>query len=369
MGAVDRIVARALSAPRALSRADLAALVSLEDEAEIEKARNAAYALKTRYCGRTVSMRGLVELGNVCAKDCLYCGIRKSNSAVERYSLSLGEVVELARRNIEMDYASLVIQSGEVEGEAHTAFIERCLREIQALPGAPLGITLSLGEQEESAYRRWKAAGASRYLLRIETSNRELYAALHPADHSWERRDRCISVLRALGYQTGTGVMSGLPGQTADDLAADIEYFAAKDVDMIGMGPFMPHRDTPLGKDASPSPEFRARQLRTGLNMISAARLHLHNVNIASTTVLQTLAKDGRERGILAGANVMMPNITDVKWRRAYTLYEDKPCLDENAQCCRACLERRLAAIGETVNYGKRGDSPHFAARIAQSRG
>ena len=365
MSALGDIIEAALAKPRNLSARQIETLVAVEDPAEIRAVREAAYALKVRHCGKTVSMRGLVEQGNVCAKDCLYCGIRKSNAAVRRYSLPYEEVLRAAEEAARLDYGSIVLQSGEIESEEHTRFVEKCLRGMQALPGGPFGITLSLGEQEDGVYRRWKAAGASRYLLRIETSNRELYAAMHPEGHSWERRRRCLDVLRACGYQTGTGVMSGLPGQTARDLAADVEFFAECDADMIGMGPFIPHRETPMGAGAAVTPEFKARQLRTGLNMISATRLFLHDVNIAATTALQTLAPDGREQGVLAGANVMMPNVTDVKWRKDYALYEGKPCTDENAAMCRGCLERRLAAIGETVNYGKRGDSAHFFARCA----
>ena len=163
--------------------------------------------------------------------------------------------------------------------------------------------------------------------------------------------------------------MSALPGQTTDDLASDIEYFARKDVDMIGMGPFIPHHDTPLADSAdtgTPKDADRRRRLRLGLNMISATRLHLHDVNIAATTALQALADDGREQGVLAGANVMMPNITDTAYRRKYQLYDGKPCLDENSLACRFCLERRLAAIGEKINYSKRGDSAHFFSRTGR---
>ena len=232
---LDEILRRATAEPRALSHDDLKLLVSLTDEGEVKAMRDAAYELKVRHCGKVVSMRGIIEMGNVCSKDCHYCGIRKSNPCIERYSLSVDDVVRLAKIDIAERYASLVLQSGEIESEAHTSFIEECLRRIQSLPGGPLGITLSLGEQEESVYARWKAAGASRYLLRIETSNPKLYAKLHPADHSWARRDECLDALRRCGYQVGTGVMSALPGQTTDDLASDIEYFARKDVDMIGM--------------------------------------------------------------------------------------------------------------------------------------
>ena len=359
---LGKILDKALAAPKALERDELAFLVALDDSAAIAEMRRAAYALKCRYAGKTVSMRGIIELGNICAKDCYYCGIRKSNAATERYRLSVDDIVRMAEIDARQNYASLVLQGGEIESEANTSFIEECLRRIAPLG---LGVTLSLGEQTEEVYRRWREAGAERYLLRIETSNPELYARLHPADHSWERRVECLRALRRCGYQVGTGVMSALPGQTAEDLARDIIFFGDIDADMIGMGPYIPHKDTPLGKTAPALPN--AERLRIGLNMISATRLYLHDVNIAATTALQALADDGREQGILAGANVMMPNITDTQYRRSYRLYDGKPCLDENALMCRGCLERRLALLGETVNYGQRGDSLHFRRRAGQA--
>ena len=356
------LLARAAERPRALARPELAALLAMEDEAGIKSLFDAAYALKVKYCGKRVAMRGIVEAGNVCAKDCYYCGIRRSNGNLQRYQLSADDIVRLAELDAKQDYASLVIQSGEIESEAHTRFIEDVLRRIAPLD---LGVTLSLGEQTEETYRRWKEAGAARYLLRIETSNPELYATLHPAGHSWERRVECLRALRRCGYQVGTGVMCGLPGQTYEDLARD-------------------NPDTPLGvpsaelkhKDVSgsnaPSTRYQAlgtkhQALTLGLKMIAVTRLHLHDVNIAAATALQALAPDGRERGIRAGANVIMPNITDTKYRRSYQLYAGKPCLDENAGLCKGCLERRLAAIGESVDYGRRGDSLHFRKRTRGS--
>ena len=356
--ALEQILARAQARPRNLSVDDLTRLVSLEDPAERRAVYAAAYAQKCRVAGKRVSMRGLVEIGNVCAKDCLYCGIRRSNATLDRYRLSVADILRMAEVDARAGYASLVLQGGEIEGEANTTFIEDCLRAIAHLN---LGVTLSLGEQEEDVYRRWRAAGAARYLLRIETSSPELYARLHPADHSWTRRVQCLAALRRCGYQVGTGVMCALPGQTMADLARDIVFFGDMDVDMIGMGPYIPHPETPLA--AEPQPWDDVGRLRLGLNMIAATRLYLHDVNIAATTALQALAPDGREQGILAGANVMMPNVTDTAYRRRYQLYAGKPCLDENAQQCRGCLERGLAAIGERINYGARGDSAHFAAR------
>ena len=364
MNGLSTLLERASARRHALSRDELVALLGLADPGEIAALHAAAYAVKVRHSGRLVSLRGIIEMGNVCAKDCYYCGIRKGNDCVGRFELDEEAVLRAVRRNIDLRYGSLVLQSGEIASEKHTAFIERILRKIDELGGGAIGVTLSLGEQSEETYARWRAAGAHRYLLRIETSSPELYAKLHPADHSFERRVDCLRLLRKCGYQVGSGVMSGLPRQTLDDLAGDILFFRDLDLDMIGMGPYIPHHDTPLGRDIPFTPDYAADHLRLGLNMIAATRLFLHDVNIASTTALQALADDGREQGVLAGANVIMPNITDTEYRRSYQLYENKPCLDENAEQCRFCLERRLAAIGETINWGARGDSPHDAARL-----
>lgn len=363
MNPLDEILDRAKSNRQSLTRDELAYLISLTDPADLRALHDAAYEVKLRHVGKVVSMRGIIEMGNLCAKDCFYCGIRKGNAKVERFQLDEDAILRGVKRNLDMEYGSLVLQSGEIESESHTAFIENLLRRITEISGGKLGVTLSLGEQSGDTYARWRAAGAHRYLLRIETSNPKLYAKLHPADHSFERRVNCLRLLRQCDYQVGSGVMSGLPGQTADDLAGDILFFRDMDLDMIGMGPYIPHHDTPLGKDIALTPDYAADHLRLGLNMISATRLFLHDVNIASTTALQALADDGREQGILAGANIVMPNITDTEYRRNYQLYENKPCLDENSEQCRYCLARRLEKIGETVNWNERGDSPHYAAR------
>ena len=355
---LEDVLRRASDAPRALTPSEIEGLLAIEDEDGMGRLFAAAHAVKVRRCGMGVAARGLVEAGNMCAKDCLYCGIRKSNSAVRRYALSADEIVSAAEEAKSLDYASLVIQSGEIEGEAHTRFIEEVLRRIAPLG---LGVTLSLGEQTEETYARWRAAGAERYLLRIETSSHALYARLHPADCSWERRVECLRALRRTGYQVGTGVMCALPGQTHADLAADILFYADLDVDMIGMGPYIPHPDTPLAAEATGWNSAAA--LALGLKMIAVTRLYLHDVNIAAATALQALTEDGRERGVMAGANVIMPNVTAVAHRRDYSLYANKPCCDETAALCHGCLDRRLAAVGEHLLYGKRGDSPHYHRR------
>ncbi len=351
---------KAASKPRALTHRELVETLTWPDA---DALFSAAYAVKRREIGQFVSFRGLIEFGNICEKDCFYCGIRKSNDKVHRYRMDADEIVREAEWAFKSGYGSLVLQSGELSGEANIAFVEDVLKRIHAFGGDNFGVTISLGEQSEETYRRWREAGAHRYLLRIETSNPMLYAKLHPSDHSWERRRNCLRMLRRLGYQVGSGVMSGLPGQTADDLAADIEFFAAEDLDMIGMGPYIPHADTPLGKDVPWTPELRKERLELGLRMIAATRLYLHDVNIAAATALHALDPEGREKGLLAGANVIMPNVTETRYRADYQLYAGKPCLNENSALCQGCLERRIAAIGETILWNKRGDSPHWSKR------
>ena len=353
------LLRRASEAPFALSRDELARLLSLESPDDRAALHAAALAVKRRVSGPVVSLRGLVEIGNVCAKDCLYCGLRRSNSAVHRYRIPEEDVVRMARWAFDRRMGSVVLQSGEIESDENTERIVRIVRAIRDFGGGNFAIVLSLGEQREEVYRAWREAGAARYLLRIETSNPALYRTLHPADHSWERRRECLRALRRLGYQVGSGVMIGLPGQTADDLAGDIGFFRDEDIDMIGMGPFLPHGQTPLGQ----TPVDRERQLRLGLDMVAATRLQLHDRNIAATTVLQVLAPDGRERALLAGANVMMPNVTDTGYRRDYRLYEDKPCLEDTSDQCLACLERRVASVGERIGWGSPGTSPHYLRR------
>ena len=356
---LDDLLRRAAERPGALSHGELARLVALRDPGDRRALYDAAYAVKLRQTGPRVSLRGLVEIGNVCAKNCLYCGLRRDNAATRRYQIPEDDIVRMARWAFDQRYGSVVLQSGEIESDAHTASVARVVRRIREFGGDSFAIVLSLGEQSDEAYRLWKEAGAARYLLRIETSNPRLYRTLHPADHSWERRRDCLLALRRLGYQLGTGVMVGLPGQTADDLASDLEFFRDIDADMLGMGPFLPHSETPMGSAAVD----RARQLELGLNMVAAARLFLHDRNIAATTVLQVLAPDGREQALRAGANVLMPNVTDVRYRRDYQLYEDKPCTGEASEECRLCLLGRVASVGETIAWGSPGTPPHFARR------
>jgi len=346
---------------RGLSRARIIELLDTDDPA-VEKALfEHAYRVKAEHVGTQVYFRGIVEFSNRCVKDCYYCGIRLSNTQVKRFTMSEEDIIDSGLWIHENGYGSMVLQSGERQDAAFVDFVERVVGKLKDTTQGQLGITLSLGEQTADTYRRWFKAGAHRYLLRIETSNEALYRQLHPKDHDPSVRLACLDSLRSEGYQVGTGVMMGLPGQTSADLADDIAFYKDNDIDMIGMGPYIVHSQTPLAatvKDFDP-----ARQLRLGLRMIALTRIVLEDINIAATTALQALDPRGRELGLKAGANIVMPNVTDVKYRDAYQLYDGKPCMDENASQCKHCLRARIESVGETIGLGQWGDSPHFFKR------
>ena len=308
---------KALVAPKNLNEDELAKMLASTDEGLWREIFAAAREVKAK-CGKTeVLPRGLIECSNVCAKNCLYCGIRKGNDKTVRYRMPeedvLGCINEVRRRG----YPAVAFQAGEIEGEANTAYYERHIAMCRGLE-----VTLSLGEQTEEVYRRWKDAGAMRYLIRIETSNRELYAKIHPAECSFERRLGCIRMLKRLGYVTGSGVMIGLPGQTIDDLAHDIVFYGDENLDMVGMGPYVAHPDSlmPDSRYQLPTTNYQL-----SLRMIALTRLYLWNVNIVAATALEALdPENGRRRGIEAGANVIMTNLTPAKFRVGYDLYPGK---------------------------------------------
>ena len=343
-----------------ISRDEILFLLS---EEPLDSLIERAYAVKVAEIGKRVSLRALIEWSSVCSKNCYYCGIRRGNSALARYRMSEDEIVSLALKAHKDGYGNLVLQSGEIESDENTSFVERVLKRIAASLGDDFGVTLSLGEQTDEVFERWREAGAHRYLLRIETSNRELYSKIHPQECSWERRRNCLRSLRKCGYQVGTGVMCALPGQTIEDLADDIIFFAEEDIDMIGMGPYIPHPATPLGQGEVLDEAAKRERFDLALRMIAVARIALGDVNIASTTALQALDPQGREKGILAGANVIMPNVTDSKYNESYNLYADKPRSDSACGEDVEKLSRLVESIGEKLLVGERGDSPHYKAR------
>jgi biotin synthase len=347
-----------------LTPAEIQALLEISDPEELQALYDCAYRIKEKYVGKVAYFRGIIECSNICVKDCYYCGIRKSNPNVERFQMDEEEIIREAIWAFENEYGSAVIQSGERKDAAYIDMIERVVKTIKEKTGGKLGITLSLGEQTEETYRRWREAGAHRYLLRIETTNPDLYRKLHPEDHSLNERKHCLALLKKTGWQVGTGVMMGLPGQTAEDLVNDILFMKAIDVDMIGMGPYIPHRDTPMGKEIPPyTDEQKRTALTLGLKMIAVTRIVLKDINIAAATALQALEHAGREMGLRCGANVIMPNVTETEFRPSYTLYDNKPCTDENSSMCRGCLTARIHGIGETIGFNEWGDSKHYFNR------
>jgi biotin synthase len=349
------------------SREQLASLLRLEDAASIEMVRAAAEQTLLDHCGSAVYYRGLIEFSNHCALNCYYCGIRRDTPGIMRYQLDKGEIVDAALWCAQSGYGSMVLQSGERSDEPFVDFVEDAVRTIkqqtisERLPRG-LGITLCVGEQSPAVYQRFFDAGAHRYLLRIETTNPELFARIHPPRQTLQKRMACLHSLQEIGYQVGTGVMIGLPGQSAEMLADDLLFFKSFDLDMVGMGPYLVHDATPMASWDQPLPSTEQR-LRLGLLMIALTRLVLKDVNIAATTALQTIHPTGRELGLQYGANVIMPQLTPLDYRSAYQLYEGKPCMDEDKSECRSCLQRRVESVGRTVAFDVWGDSKHFSRR------
>ena len=345
------------------TRDELVKLLSAEGE-ERQQLFQRAQLVKSETVGNKVYFRGLIEFSNKCAKDCLYCGIRKSNNKVVRYELIDQEILEACRFAWLNRFGSVVLQSGEISSPAFVKRIDLLLKKIKKLSNGELGITLSCGEQSIETYRQWRQSGAHRYLLRIESSNPELYRKIHPNNdlHSYERRVQSIRDLKASGYQVGTGVMIGLPFQTLDDLADDLLFLKALDVDMVGMGPYIEHEDTPLyefRKLIKTKPE----RFDLALKMVASLRLLMPDINIAAATALQAIDPAGREKALSIGANILMPNLTPCEYRKEYQLYEDKPCLDEDAELCKSCLEARIELAGCEIGYDEWGDSKHYKTR------
>lgn len=345
------------------TRDELIYLLESKGDEEIYLFDRAA-EIRKKEVGSDVYFRGLIEYSNKCKKRCFYCGVNAANTKIQRYEMTDDEVVEaavFAHKNL---YASIVLQSGELCNPAFTQKIETLLQKIHQNTDQQLHITLSMGEQSTETYKRWFEAGAHRYLLRIETSNPVLYKKLHPDDltHRYQERIAAIRRLRRCGYQVGTGVMVGLPWQTLADLADDLIFFKEMDIDMFGLGPYIEHEDTPLYayKDTLWP---KSQRFQYSLKMVAILRAWLKDVNIAATTAMQTLDPLGREKAIQAGANVIMPNLTPIKYRENYLLYEDKPCLDEEAIQCQQCLSGRIKSTGYRVGLGAWGDSKHYLNR------
>lgn len=330
---------------------------------------------RRRAVGDEVHLRGLIEISNVCARSCLYCGLRAPNAKIERYRLSDEEILDCAAHAVQLGYGTVVMQSGEDYG-VQTDRLARLIHQIKS--DTPLAVTLSLGERPDRDLLAWRQAGADRYLLRFETSNPKLYKIIHP-DLNNRPSDR-IAILRRLdqlGYEVGSGVMVGIPGQSYDDLADDIVMFRELRLHMIGVGPWLPHPDTPLAQMASQLRLPPDRQVPndeiTTYKAVALARLACPWANIPSTTALATVNQaNGRELGLVRGANVVMPNLTPLRYRPLYEIYPAKACLQESPDDFHLRLRSRIHDIGRTVGAG-RGDSKRqtnaSSARQAETGG
>ena len=342
-----------------LDREGLAAAIACEDAAFEAALCEAAYRVKVETVGPEVYLRGLIEISNRCVKDCLYCGIRR-DIRCPRYELSEEEVLTTAKIAAERHFGSVVIQGGERTDSAFIGKITSLLKAIKSIDTGedpPLGITLSLGEQSREIYEEWFDAGAHRYLLRIESSNPDLYRKIHPDDplYAYDRRLQALYNLKGIGYQAGTGAMIGLPFQTAEDLADDLLFYKEFDAPMVGMGPYNPHPETPLTLSGAPYPSAE-RRFALGLKMIALLRLLMPDINIAAATALEILDPRGREKGVLSGANVLMPNITPQEQMTKYNLYDRKTLNASDVQ--------DLINKGISIGFGRWGDSKHFVSGI-----
>lgn len=302
----------------------------------------ADYAVKVRreIYGNTVFVRGLIEIGNICKNDCLYCGIRRSNRNCERYRLTEEQILECADEGYSLGFRTFVLQGGE-DPYFSDDVVCGIIRKIKAAH-PDCAVTLSLGERSRESYAALRAAGADRYLLRHETADREHYKRLHPPEMSFDNRMRCLDDLRTLGYRVGCGFMVGSPFQTARELAEDLKFVETFKPDMCGIGPFIPHHDTTFRDEPPGMPDLTCF-------LLSIIRLIYPPVLLPSTTALGTIAPDGRERGILAGANVVMPNLSPVSVRKKYELYDNKICTGDESAQCRNCLETRMKSIGYEI--------------------
>lgn len=339
----NALLAKALArAP--LTRAETAALLSVKNPRPLFEA---ADRVRKAFVGDGVYLRGLIEFSNYCKNDCLYCGIRRSNASARRYRLTPEEIVHTAKKAAGYGYKTVVLQSGEDPWfDADT--MADIIRQIKTLDVA---VTLSLGEKTREEYAAYRREGADRYLLRIETTDKALYEKMDPG-MSWDNRVRCLCDLKELGYEVGSGSLVGLPGQTTESLADDLLFFKELPVDMAGIGPFIPHPQTPLAGETVQG------HFELALKMMALMRLLLPDINIPATTAMETLHPRGRLLALESGANVVMPNVTEGDYRKFYELYPGKICTGDTPDRCRGCIQAKIESIGRTVSpaYGFHGD-------------
>jgi biotin synthase len=329
-----------------------------EDPAALASLFARANETRRKHVGDEVHLRGLIEISNFCVRQCHYCGLRMSRT-MPRYRMTHEEILACAHNAVELGFGSVVMQAGEDFGIEARWFAE-VIRAIKR--ETPLAITLSLGERSSRELQLWREAGADRYLLRFETSDPTLYAAIHPQrGAAVSDRIALLRELRQIGYEIGSGVMAGIPGQSYEMLAHDIELFEALDLDMVGIGPFLAHPDTPLGSPNAPtaSDQVPSNEWMV-LKSVALTRLVCPEANLPATTALATINTiDGREHGLESGANVFMPILTPAPYRQMYEIYPGKTCIDEDATQCNTCLRARIERLGRTVGEGPGGRYTH----------
>ena len=335
------------------SQEELLYLIENIDEDSKNLLMEKANITRLNHFGNTVYIRGLIELTSYCKKDCLYCGLRRSNKKAERYRLSMDEVLECVRKGDKLGYKTFVLQGGEDPYFTDEKMVEIILAIKKEFPQN--AITLSLGERSYDSYKMMFDAGADRYLLRHESASKELYESIHP-NEPFEHRRNCLKSLKEIGYQAGAGFMVGIPNQTNEDLVNDLLFIKELEPAMCGIGPFIPHKDTPLGN-------YGHGSLETTILMLSIVRLLLPKVLLPATTALSSIDPKGREEGLKAGGNVIMPNLSPMSVRRKYSLYNNKAyILDEDAEY-RKMIEAKINEVGFEIEI-TRGDNPDFIKKI-----
>ncbi len=342
-------------------RGNITDLLNSKDSDELKALIDDTESIRRQKIGNKIYLRGLVEFSNYCDRDCLYCGVRNSNSRVVRYKMDQNEIIAIIKSAYQQGYRSVCLQSGETDSAAGVIWLTDIVKSIKDINSGTdeqgIGITLCVGELSYRQYLELWEAGAHRYLLRIESSDRVLFQKLHPPAQRYEKRVECLEALKDIGFQVGTGVMIGLPGQNAEHLVKDIEFFQALDVDMLGMGPYILHSDAPLSRT-------KARSIldpyTTTLKMIALARSLMPEINIVASTALQTINPEGLKMGIRAGANIVMPVLTPPRYRDQYLLYEDKK------HTALQTIASELAEIEYQIETHKWGDPVHYFRRLGK---
>lgn len=310
----------------------------LKDDSNNDWLFSLADKTREEYVGDEVHLRGLIEFSNICKRQCKYCGLRCEDKFIDRYRISKENIISYAEHAVNMGYKTIVLQSGEDE-YYNTDLMCEIIAGIKKLGVA---LTLSIGEKTYEEYKAFKEAGADRYLIRIETTDKTLYNQMHP-NMDFDNRVRCLEDLGRLGYEVGTGCLVGLPNQTIESLADDILFFKEINADMVGIGPFIPHPHTPL-KD------FASGSFTLALKVMALTRILLKDINIPATTAMETLNPNGRIIALQSGANVVMPNVTTTEYRAKYEIYPNKICINENPDKCKGCISAKIQSIGRTIS-------------------